>query len=52
MKNVIIRDIDRRTSIPKAVIKKAVETVYGVSLDTKVKKAPPVTSRKTAGKEA
>ncbi len=33
MKEVIIKDIERKTTIPKSVIRKAVEKVYGVKLD-------------------
>jgi ribosome-binding protein aMBF1 (putative translation factor) len=32
MKKFIIKDIDRKTSIPKAQIIRAVEKVYGVKL--------------------
>jgi ribosomal protein L23 len=40
MKLKLAKDINRKTSIPKSEIRKAVEKVYGVKLDaSKTKKA-------------
>ena len=47
MKKVIIRDIERKTTIPMSVIRKAVEKVYGVKLDS-TKKMSGKSSTKAA----
>lgn len=45
MKIRLVQDIDRKTTIPKSVMRKAVEKVYGVKLDTPKKTARKVTKK-------
>lgn len=47
MRKLVIKDIKRKTSIPRATIKKAVETVLGVQSITK-NVAPKKALRKVA----